>query len=121
MPAFGAGHNDALFRQEMDRDCTVEPGNGNAGGDTVYRLREGIERFVITNVADPAATSVAASEVFVMYDNVAVRSEQFNHVPGGGNVLYMDGHVQFVKYPGPPPINQKMASIMRMFDHRPGH
>ena len=24
----------------------------------------------------------------------------FNHVPGGANVLFMDGHVQFMKYKG---------------------
>jgi prepilin-type processing-associated H-X9-DG protein len=24
----------------------------------------------------------------------------FNHVPGGSNVLYMDGHVEFLKYQG---------------------
>ena len=24
--------------------------------------------------------------------------KQFNHIPGGCNVLYMDGHVQFVRY-----------------------
>ena len=23
---------------------------------------------------------------------------RFNHVPGGSNVLYMDGHVEFLKY-----------------------
>ncbi len=23
---------------------------------------------------------------------------RFNHIPGGSNVLYMDGHVEFVKY-----------------------
>jgi prepilin-type processing-associated H-X9-DG protein len=28
----------------------------------------------------------------------------FNHVPGGGNVLYMDGHVEFIKYPGEAPF-----------------
>ena len=28
------------------------------------------------------------------------RHIRFNHVPGGGNVLYMDGHVRFIKYPG---------------------
>ena len=28
----------------------------------------------------------------------------FNHIPGGSNVLYMDGHAEFVKYPGPFPI-----------------
>ena len=25
----------------------------------------------------------------------------FNHIPGGCNVLYMDGHVEFVRYNGP--------------------
>jgi len=28
----------------------------------------------------------------------------YNHVPGGGNVLYMDGHGAFIKYPGGFPI-----------------
>lgn len=105
---------------EVDADREVDPGNGNGGGDKVYRLRTGIERFLITDINDPAGSAKGASEVFVMYDNVAVAAEQFNHVPGGGNVLYMDGHVEFVKYPGPPPINQKIAAIMRMFDIRPG-
>jgi prepilin-type processing-associated H-X9-DG protein len=25
---------------------------------------------------------------------------QFNHVPGGANVLFMDGHVEFLKWSG---------------------
>ena len=28
----------------------------------------------------------------------------FNHVPGGSNVLYMDGHVEFVRYGAKDPI-----------------
>jgi prepilin-type processing-associated H-X9-DG protein len=24
---------------------------------------------------------------------------KFNHIPGGGNMLFLDGHVEFVKYP----------------------
>lgn len=27
------------------------------------------------------------------------RWSRFNHLPGGCNVLYMDGHVEFVRYP----------------------
>lgn len=107
--------------EEAGRDRQVEPGNGNGGGNTVYRLRQGSERFLITDINNPAASAVAQSDIFVMYDNVAVFAAQFNHVPGGGNVLYMDGHAAFVKYPGPPPINAKMAAIMRMFDFRPHH
>jgi prepilin-type processing-associated H-X9-DG protein len=33
----------------------------------------------------------------------------FSHVPGGGNVLFMDGHVEFIKYPGDFPINAAWA------------
>ncbi len=32
-----------------------------------------------------------------------------NHVPGGCNVLYLDGHVEFMKYPGVWPVNRYMA------------
>ena len=40
----------------------------------------------------------------VMYDIVITVSKDFNHVPGGANVLYMDGHVECVKYPGRFPV-----------------
>jgi len=29
---------------------------------------------------------------------VPLDEREFNHVPQGGNVLYMDGHVEFIKY-----------------------
>jgi len=28
-----------------------------------------------------------------------VRATELNHTPGGANVLYMDGHVEVVRYP----------------------
>jgi prepilin-type processing-associated H-X9-DG protein len=28
----------------------------------------------------------------------------FNHIPGGGNALYMDGHVEYIRYPSKFPI-----------------
>lgn len=68
-------------------------------GNTLYRLKDGIERFVITNVNDPAASSVAASGVPLMWDHCTTNVIDFSHLPGGGNVLYFDGHVSFVKFP----------------------
>ena len=77
----------------------VARGNGN--GDTIYRLREGIERFLITDINNPAATAMAQSELPVMWDYMdADRTERFSHIPGGCNVLYVDGHVEFIRYPG---------------------
>ncbi|MBX7259268.1 MAG: prepilin-type N-terminal cleavage/methylation domain-containing protein [Candidatus Hydrogenedentes bacterium] len=78
--------------------------SAETGGDsTVYRLREGIERFFISDINNPAASAKAQSELPVMWDMCWLPSDgwgsYFSHVPGGGNVLYMDGHVTFLKYP----------------------
>jgi prepilin-type N-terminal cleavage/methylation domain-containing protein/prepilin-type processing-associated H-X9-DG protein len=70
-----------------------------------YRLREGIERFFITDINNPAASARAQSTLFTMWDSydqgalgrAGAGIAEFNHVPGGSNVLYMDGHVQFVR------------------------
>lgn len=66
---------------------------------TLQGLREGVERFLITDINDPARTAVASSQVPVMFDNVSSDTTTFNHGPDGGNVLFMDGHVEFVAYP----------------------
>ena len=73
-------------------------------GGTVYRLREGIERFFISDINNPAASAQAQSEIPVMYDQVGTAVENYNHVPGGGNVLFMDGHVKFLRYPSEYPV-----------------
>ncbi len=71
------------------------------GEDTAFRLREGIERFFITDINNPAASAMGQSELAVMWDSIMNTGvEHFNHVPGGCNVLYMDGHVAFVRYIG---------------------
>ena len=73
-------------------------------GGTVYRLREGIERFFISDINNPAASAQAQSDIAVMYDQVGTAVEDYNHVPGGGNVLFMDGHVKFLRYPSEYPV-----------------
>ncbi len=75
--------------------------NGNIGSQgTAYRLREGIERFFITDINNASATAQAQSDIVLMSDTVAPHPEHLNHVPGGANVLYMDGHVSFIKWAG---------------------
>ncbi len=87
-------------------------GYGNGGSDTVYRLREGIERFLITDINNPAAGAIAQSEVPIMADLVSTDVGQFNHIPGGCNVLFMDGHVAFERYPGGHLVSRSMAEII---------
>ena len=85
--------------------------SGNAEGTVLYRLREGIERFLITDINNPGGAAMAQSAVYIMWDSVATNVSYFNHIPGGSNVLYMDGHVEFLKYTaqGPAPVNQVFA------------
>jgi prepilin-type N-terminal cleavage/methylation domain-containing protein/prepilin-type processing-associated H-X9-DG protein len=74
---------------------------GNGHSDTIHRLREGIERFTIKDINDPGATSVSQSSIWIMFDKISTKAEDFNHVPGGSNVLFLDGHVEFRRFPLP--------------------
>ena len=91
---------------------------GNGNGSTLYRLKEGIERFLITDINQPAASAAAQSTLPVMWDLVSADTSgaaQFNHIPGGANTLYMDGHVQFNRYPGEFPASTSFASVVAFF------
>lgn len=104
---------------DIDLASQGYPGLGNAGGDTVHRLREGVERFLVTDINNPAGSALAQSEVFVMFDRVSTHPDGFNHVPGGANVLFMDGHVEFMKYgdgQGEQPVNEGVAALLGAFD-----
>jgi len=82
------------------------------GKKTVYRLREGIERFFITDINNPAASTKAQSELAVYWDVLSASVNDFNHVPGGSNILFMDGHVEFQHYPSTRfPVTEEMACI----------
>ncbi len=102
----------------LDGDINDMAGAGNGGGNTVYRLREGIERFLITDINNAGAGNKAQSAIPLYWDSVVAGSDvggvSFNHVPGGGNVLYLDGHCEFLKYQkdGAFPVNGSFATLV---------
>jgi len=83
----------------------------------IPRLRQGIERFFITDINNPAASAAASSEIPVEWDEIAVYggAETFNHVPGGGNILYMDGHVEWVPWHDKFPSNMSGLLVSLVF------
>lgn len=99
-----ATYNQAQATQAINalkNDLDVAAGAGNNAGSTVHRLKEGIERFMITDINDPSRTSQAQSETVTMWDLINANPNgagEYNHVPGGGNTLYLDGHVEFIRY-----------------------
>jgi prepilin-type N-terminal cleavage/methylation domain-containing protein/prepilin-type processing-associated H-X9-DG protein len=84
-------------------DFRVSPANAGTqagGGDVIFRLREGIERFLVTDINNPASSAASQSTIPVMWDHLTPQIMGSSHVPAGMNVLYMDGHVRFEHYLG---------------------
>jgi prepilin-type N-terminal cleavage/methylation domain-containing protein/prepilin-type processing-associated H-X9-DG protein len=79
----------------------------NGGLVEVPQFREGMERFLITDLNNmTGAENTAQSATAIMWDTTdsngagAVDIAEFNHLPGGGNILFFDGHVEFLRFPG---------------------
>ncbi len=76
------------------------------GQSKALRLRDGIERFFITDINNLGASNASQSLLPVLWDTFgstgftdnASGMAVFNHIPGGCNVLFMDGHAAFIKY-----------------------
>jgi len=106
--------------RQSDQDFTTElhPGSQEGGnGNTMFRLREGIERFLITDINNAAASTKASMMIPVMWDHISTKVKDFAHVPGGGNVLYLDGHVQFLRYPNENfPMSEDSARIFGRYN-----
>ena len=78
-------------------------------------MREGASRYLITDVQNPSGSAKADSEVPVYWDTtrgaewgdeapppdtfvkVGEYQSEYNHIPGGANTLYADGHVEFIR------------------------
>ena len=109
--AVGAATNRGDANSLIDVDLGI-------GTETAYRLREGIERFLITDINNPAASAQAQSEVYFLFDIVDITPADFNHVPGGANVLFLDGHVDFRRFPDDDPkspVTRTFAVLIGIF------
>jgi len=62
-------------------------------------LSEGIQRFLITDVNNPGASWVGGTNIPVIFDRVSFAPLLRNHNRLAGNILFLDGHVEFVKHP----------------------
>ncbi len=101
----------------MGIDESVAACWGSGPLSSSVRMREGIERVFITDINAPGASSRAQSDVPLMFDMISSpnpstsqfpdpidgipvggKLQRFNHIPGGMNVLYLDGHVQYIKF-----------------------
>ena len=103
-PASGVSASLRVWTNRESSATVTLPDGGQSV--TVNRLKEGIERFMITDINNAAGSSKAQSGIAVMWDTShasggSVSTGEYNHLPGGSNILFMDGHVEFAKYPQP--------------------
>jgi prepilin-type N-terminal cleavage/methylation domain-containing protein/prepilin-type processing-associated H-X9-DG protein len=74
-------------------------GYGPAGGNNIIRLSMSVDRFLITDINNIfTGTESGSSVVPIMWDQISTDITRFSHVPAGQNVLYLDGHVDFLRY-----------------------
>ena len=79
-------------------------------GSEIPILREGVERYYIDEIGNPAASSEEKARIVVFHEELFESREEVYHSEGRLNVLYMDGHVASLR-PGdgwnPPfPLNE---------------
>ena len=72
--------------------------------EVVQRLREGVERFYIKDINDPNDSATVQARIPVLWELPG------SHEEAGGYVLYLDGHVEWLPYPGPFPMTETLVS-----------
>lgn len=82
----------------------------------VLPLWEGISRVLITDINNPWRGYTSDTSVAMMFDHISTNPYDFNHLPGGANILYMDGHVEYTKYSQsyPYPVSRAWATAVTM-------
>jgi prepilin-type processing-associated H-X9-DG protein len=70
-------------------------------------------------INNPAQGAEAQSTIAVMWDQINSTVADgsgvtMNHIPGGSNVLYLDGHVDFIRYLefGEFPVNRLWGDVI---------
>lgn len=106
-----AGNHFAAARAHSD-EINFGGHESQPGTIRIYTLKEGIERFFITDINNPAQSTVAASQLPTMFDEIVLNPMHYSHVPGGGNVLFMDGHVEWLRYPSTSVATRAFATIL---------
>lgn len=110
------GENQAdINTNAYDEDIDIDLSSEGSVSRTLYRTREGIERFFITDINNPAASAEAQSTIPIMGDLLSTDVADYNHIPGGSNWLFLDGHVDFLRYKTDFPATAAFATLVSLF------
>jgi prepilin-type processing-associated H-X9-DG protein len=77
--------------------------------ERIFRLRNGIERFLITDIHDARAATGLQSTIPLIIERPGFHE-------GGANVLFLDGHVEFMPYPGTFPMTKPFIQALQSLE-----
>ncbi len=80
----------------MQEDILLPGGHGAAGSDMFYRTTIGVNRLFVADIDNPSGSAVSDTELPVMFDALPLDGSMNHFVPFGGNVLYLDGHAEWM-------------------------
>lgn len=82
---------------------------GNDERNARLILRNGIERFFVYEIGNPMAGEQEAATIPVLIERPKLHGD-------GGHVLFLDGHVEFISYPGKFPMTEEYIAGLRTLD-----
>jgi prepilin-type processing-associated H-X9-DG protein len=98
------------YRALADPQRPVDLGETvTAAGVQIPRLREGVERLLVANPDDPAEAAAAMARIPILIERPGLHE-------GGSNVLFLDGRVEFMPYPGPYPMTEAVITRLQALD-----
>ncbi|MCC6144684.1 MAG: hypothetical protein IT368_12830, partial [Candidatus Hydrogenedentes bacterium] len=102
--AFASAYQDVI---NSGGDFTGNLPGATSYGNAIRRLSQSSANSIVSDINDPEAYAEAAAQIPIMFD------WPDNHQPGwGGNVVYLDRHVEFKSYPGEFPMTEATISAL---------
>ena len=107
----------------------IEDGDGNLDTDFVApslptgkieRMSGDIRRAGFVVISSPAAEAAALADADSPRRTPVLIEYTDKHGPDGGNVLFMDGHVEFIKYPGKFPMTKAFIEGLKSLEKLDG-
>ena len=97
------------YRKRVENGGDFTADLKDAEDNPIYRLREGVERVFITDIHNPAGAAMIQSKLPVLIERPGHHDDQIN-------VLFMDGHVERLTYPGAYPVSQPFIEALGSLD-----
>lgn len=97
------------YKKQIENSGDFTADLKDAEGNPIRRLQDGVERAFITDIHNPAGAAMIQSKLPVFIEKPGHHDDQIN-------VLFMDGHVERLTYPGAFPVSQSFIETLLSLD-----